>query len=506
MSKSILKHSYQHWYTEYLHLSDTHMYLITGGVVVVALLSAMHPDFLKTIVALASKGAWTSIRKFIGRRWWRAGEGVWVGDVFIADDSRLRHTHILGATGTGKTVLLEHLIQADILRGNGVIIIDPKGDRKFYERIRDFCRQVGRERDLHLLSATYSEESCRWNPCALGTPDELQTKWFQSGVYDNPFYADACYLALIDAFNWLHEKNEGEAITLSDLLARLEQQALAKKNDHIEGLFNQLKAFALSEWGPLLCANRAGVPNRHQREITLWDIVRKNEILFVDLPTESKAIQSSRIGKLLLQEVTLLSGLRKSYPHLVKDSRPYSVYVDEFDAFATEAFGMFLNKGRSSNLMIHMAHQTIGDLERVSNEFAKVVVGNCDIHAIFRMNHPDEADFMARFIGTKTVTKQTTQADAGISTGRSSNRETEEYIVHPNRIKNLKIGECVLSMKMVSFCRVIRVPKPGSIKSVTPGPKMGAPAPTNPPRARRSLDQGADEYAGIMRETVVPHD
>jgi hypothetical protein len=460
-------------------------YLLTGGVVTIALLSALNPGFLKT-----------NILKFIRRHRTQAGNGVWIGDAFISDNSRLRHTHILGATGTGKTIFLEHLIQADIQRGYGVIIIDPKGDRKFYERVQAFCRQVGRERDLHLLSADYADESSRWNPCALGTPDELQTKWFQSGVYDNPFYADACYLALIEAFKYLHTENDGDTITLSDLLARLEQQAQAKKNDHIDGLFNQLKAFALSEWGPLLCANKIG--SSHQREITLWDIVRKNEILYVDLPTESKAIQSSRVGKLLLQEITLLSGLRKSYPHLTKDSRPFAIYVDEFDAFATEAFGTFLNKGRSSNFMIHMAHQTIGDLERVSQEFAKVVVGNCDIHSIFRMNHPDEADFMSRFIGTKAVMKQTIQSDGGFSTGRASNRETEEYIVHPNRLKNLKVGECVLSMKMTGFCDVIRIPKPGSIKPTNKGPKIRGPAPTTPPRPRRELNRGVEEYAGLI--------
>ncbi len=57
--------------------------------------------------------------------------GIRAGSAFLPDEARLRHTHIVGATGTGKTVLLEQLIFQDLKRGQGAIIVDPKGERSF---------------------------------------------------------------------------------------------------------------------------------------------------------------------------------------------------------------------------------------------------------------------------------------------------------------------------------------------------------------------------------------
>lgn len=46
----------------------------------------------------------------------------------ISQADAVRHTHILGPTGVGKSTLMEHLIKADIDAGRSVVLIDPKGD------------------------------------------------------------------------------------------------------------------------------------------------------------------------------------------------------------------------------------------------------------------------------------------------------------------------------------------------------------------------------------------
>jgi hypothetical protein len=46
----------------------------------------------------------------------------------ISHDDAVRHTHILGPTGVGKSTMMEHLIKADIDAGISVVLIDPKGD------------------------------------------------------------------------------------------------------------------------------------------------------------------------------------------------------------------------------------------------------------------------------------------------------------------------------------------------------------------------------------------
>jgi hypothetical protein len=358
----------------------------------------------------------------------------------------------VGATGTGKTVLIEKLLFEDLKRGYGAIIIDPKGERGFYETVQSYCKHIGREGDLHLLSATFPGESAVWNPCSLGNASELQTKFFNSAVYSEPHYAKACEFGLLQAFRELcQDKNQ---FNIRNLLKELESISEDDKNETLKGLFFDLNNLVYGEWEEVLaCGKRSDL----EREISLLEIVKGNKILFVDLPTEGKKVQSSRIGRLLTQEIILISGMRKRIAAL-KGDRPFSVYIDEFDAFATESFSTFLNKGRSSEFMIHLAHQTLSDLNCVSPEFTGQILGNCNVRFIFRQDDPDDAERWSRFIGTQMVVKQTFRAKDGMRTGDSSNREAQEFIIAPDTIKSLRVGECVLSQKTEGIAKIIRVP------------------------------------------------
>lgn len=414
--------------------------LLTVGVVVL-----LQPAVLARIGSLLYLPRW--------RR--RQGPGIKVGREWISDSARLRHTHIVGATGTGKTVLIEKLLFADLARGYGAVVIDPKGEREFYESVRDYCRAIGREKDLFLLSATFPDESAIWNPCGLGNASELQTKLFNSSVYSEPHYAKACEFGLLQAFRRLTTE-QLNGFTIRDLLRELESISEDDKNETLKGLFFDLNNLVLGEWEEVLaCGERRKIDR--DRELSLLDIITQNKILFVDLPTEGKKVQSSRIGRLLTQEIILISGMRKRNAAL-KSDRPFSVYIDEFDAFATESFSTFLNKGRSSEFMIHLAHQTLSDLNCISPEFTGQILGNCNVRFIFRQDDPDDAERWARFIGTHKVVKSTYRTAGGAKTGEASNRESQEFVVSPDRIKSLRIGECVFSMKTEGYTRVNRIP------------------------------------------------
>src|SRR5204863_7070616 len=48
--------------------------------------------------------------------------------VRLSAEQRIRHTHVIGASGTGKSTLLFNLISQDIENGQGVALLDPHGD------------------------------------------------------------------------------------------------------------------------------------------------------------------------------------------------------------------------------------------------------------------------------------------------------------------------------------------------------------------------------------------
>ncbi len=385
---------------------------------------------------------------------------------FISDDDRVRQTHIVGATGSGKTILLESLLFKDLARGNGALVIDAKGDREFYERVKKFCGSIGRSKDLHYLSASFPKESVVWNPCGLGNASELQSKFFNSSIYSEPHYAKACELGLLLAFNDLTASSSNR-LSLIELVQKLKEIKDLEKSKELEGLFLDLYNLTLSEWAKVLgCRSQSESKKEFKKELSILELTRKNDILFVDLPTENKAVQSARVGRLLLQELLLISGLRKLYPH-IKSDKHFSVFIDEFDAFATPSFATFLNKGRSSGFMIHMCHQTLSDLKKISSSFMGQVLGNCNVRFIFRQDDPDDAETWARFFGTKKIVKQTYQTENHTQTGKASNREAQEFRISPDLIKELKTGQCVFSVKTKATLKIIEIPFEKTIKILT---------------------------------------
>lgn len=64
------------------------------------------------------------------------------------------------------------------------------------------------------------------------------------------------------------------------------------------------------------------------------------------------------------------------------------------------------------------------------------------------MQDSEDVEWFCSLLGTKKTTKETHQAEDGFfgdtKTGMKSVREVEEYIIHPNEIKKLKLGQALL--------------------------------------------------------------
>ncbi|MCD9186995.1 MAG: type IV secretory system conjugative DNA transfer family protein [Pyrinomonadaceae bacterium] len=85
------------------------------------------------------------------------GSGI-DGELFISEEERIDHCHILGTTGEGKSKFIEYLIREDIRRGNGVCLLDPTDRAETAYNILKFCIEQGHEKvcliDPHLEKIT----------------------------------------------------------------------------------------------------------------------------------------------------------------------------------------------------------------------------------------------------------------------------------------------------------------------------------------------------------------
>ena len=87
------------------------------------------------------------------------------------------HTLILGTTGSGKTRTFDLLISQAILRGEAVIIIDPKGDRDLRATAERTLKALGKSRDFILFHPAFPKDSVRMDPLRnFSRPSELSSR------------------------------------------------------------------------------------------------------------------------------------------------------------------------------------------------------------------------------------------------------------------------------------------------------------------------------------------
>lgn len=84
--------------------------------------------------------------------------------VLLPVSERPGHTLVLGATRVGKSRLAEILIEQDIRRNDGpVIVFDPKSDAGLLTRMYAAAKREGREDDVYIFHLGFPEISARYN-------------------------------------------------------------------------------------------------------------------------------------------------------------------------------------------------------------------------------------------------------------------------------------------------------------------------------------------------------
>lgn len=107
-----------------------------------------------------TKAAPSSVLSPTGILFGRNEHGGRSAEVRMTNEQRVRHIHILGATGQGKSTLLFNLIQQDIANGEGVAVLDPHGD--LVDRVLGIIPPE-RVQDVVLLDPTDEQFSIGFN-------------------------------------------------------------------------------------------------------------------------------------------------------------------------------------------------------------------------------------------------------------------------------------------------------------------------------------------------------
>ncbi len=86
------------------------------------------------------------------------------GNIYSPLGERVGHMLVLGTTRVGKSRLAEVFTTQDIMRGDTVIVFDPKGDSELLKSIYAACENAKRLDNFYMFHLAYPEYSARYNP------------------------------------------------------------------------------------------------------------------------------------------------------------------------------------------------------------------------------------------------------------------------------------------------------------------------------------------------------
>ena len=383
--------------------------------------------------------------------------------IHLPDKTRTGHVQIIGATGRGKTesVILPMMVR-DLRRGKSSVLIDGKGDVELAERIKKQTPHV----EVITFNLGDLVNSAITNPLKVGTSQQITDRIFAAFDFMDEYYRNTQYeitSALVELL--CEQKEEVTFKKIYDLFTSDELLSVAVSKCQDEVLTTRLVKWLsenrtrrdennsgiISQLGQLARGEISGLVNGGEKAFSLGELMAETQdnqfAVIILIPTLLYQEMAFKLGKLFLQEIAWAVAARKE-----KAFTP--VYLDEFSSFVYEGFLGILNKARSSGIALHLSHQSLGDLEMVSPEFAKAINTNTNVKCLLGLNDPMTADFFAKHLGTITEEKVTERANQkGIlkmreMTGEMSVRDVEAYRIHPNQLKMNTRGAGVIQFQL----------------------------------------------------------
>lgn len=395
---------------------------------------------------------------------------------FLTEKNLGYHVEIVAPTGSGKTTLLKRLIADRVQKGHGLIFIDYKAEIEMLNWFQTLAQVNGRAADVLPFSLAHPGLSLRYNPLQEGDAFDLHSLLMNSCVWSEPYYraiASSTLMVLMKALcehrdrttgslylervvnclrdplcleGFLHEAAESKTPTVPALFALHEKLSKASEREKLSGFIANLEQLLESSAGPLLGPAR----DEAKRAIHLRRLIEESKIGIFMMNSLKLKESATVMGRIILQD--LLRTVGDLYA-LGRPPCPTTLIIDEFAQFATKEFIELLDRARGAGIGIVVAHQSRADLRSVSPEFQERVEANCNTTIVSGVKSQADAEYYSGILGTRRAEKNTVQKVDGLLgdslTGVKSVREVEEFVVHPNRLRELKQGELFVVSKVV---------------------------------------------------------
>jgi len=340
----------------------------------------------------------------------------------LSTNDRRRHTYIIGQTGTGKSVLLENLAFQDMMDGRGFAFIDPHGDS-----VEALLGKVPKERVEDVI---YFNPGDMTNPIGLNmfefdNPDQKDFLVQEAinmlyGLYD-PGHTGIVGPRLEHIFRnaallLMSDPNGGTFIDIPKLL--IDEEFMKSKlkyvtdqtvldfwtkefpNSQKSNEAGEVISWVVSKFGPFISNDAMrNIIGQTKSGFNLRNIMDNKKILLVNLSKGRMGeLNSKLLGIIFVMKFQAAAMGRADMP---EDQRvDFSLYVDEFQNFATESFESILSEARKYRLNLILGNQFMTQL---TDKIREAIIGNVGTVVSGRIGVTDAEILIKKFTPTFDV-------------------------------------------------------------------------------------------------------
>lgn len=381
--------------------------------------------------------------------------------IYIPDEFRKGHFWCFGTTRSGKTRLMENMIEQDIRKGYSVVAIDPKGDIELFSKIVQVAMETQRTKELIFVTPIFPQYSAVIDPLAYYYMPEELVAHIVSGVEGGrePFFYNVAYeisLAVVHSFllkakhlnqkphfnlldiknNISHEaleKLEREISTINSeeamQLARDLRSILKSPQDYYSKVSSSLRV-ALTE---LTSGNIGQIIGKADSNRFIKYLEHGGRvILVVHLGSLLTSKAAFTVGKVILSMIQSFVG--RVFSSGEKVTPPLAVYVDEAQNVLYHNIDDFFAKAGGANVWIHGFCQSVSQIHaELGKDKGDAILDNTNTKVFMRVPDTATAKYVSGFFGTKKVFSPILGAG-----GNVTSRETEDDRVKPEDVLGLK--------------------------------------------------------------------
>lgn len=333
-------------------------------------------------------------------------------DIGLTSAERERHVYIIGGTGNGKTTMMLYAMIQDLDKGKGFAFVDPHGDAA-----ETVLRHIPKER---VNDVVY------FNPDDLAHPIGLNLLELTPGLTGDELLRekDLVTESTISVFRKIFSDEDAGGHRIEYVLRNTVQTALTIEGSTLFTIFRllndakyrkkivadledeDLKNFWKNELGKagefqrvkmsagitakvgrfLFSATAKRIMEQPKSTIDFDDIINSGKILVCNFSKGLLGEDTSELFGITVLAKLQMAAYRRARIKQREERRPFYLYVDEFQNFATASFVQLLSEARKYKLFLLMAEQSTSQQEE--QQMVNVILANVGTVVCFKTGNP----------------------------------------------------------------------------------------------------------------------